>query len=329
MKSLLDKYKWECITAAVCGALCLVMLAPLLSGRLGRWWPFGGLGNDGRVVIYRTVTGDPLMSGKNTRDAVENGLKRVREGVSAVSKAEAPLANFTALSSEMTDESPETVGRVYRLVKTFYGADLRGVALQGVDFSGINLQHADFTNADLSGARFDGATMAGASFVGADLSAAQFGDRPDNVPQEHWPAAGNAPGARFLNCDFEGDTLSGRLSGTNFGSANLRAATFRVWQCEQMDFSAADLSGGLIEFWPEAVPGALPDWDTQRFYRTVIYDDKTRVEGLRLSGVTDPTIPFVQWALAHGAVLVDPAPAAEASPVAGESAAPDTSPSDQ
>ena len=315
MKSLLEKYKWECVTAAVCGALCLVMLVPLLSGSLGRWWPFGGTGNDGRVVIYRTVTGDALMSGDSTRDAVENGLQRVRDGVNAVSRQEGGLANFSALAPELADESQETVGRMYGLLKTFYGADLSGVALQGVDFRGINLQYADFTNADLSGAQFDGATMAGASFAGADLSAAQFGDRPDTVPQDQWPAAGNAPGARFLNCNFEGDTLSGRLSGTNFGSANLRGATLRLWQCEQMDFSAADLSGGLIEFW---LNGESPNWDTQRFYRTVIYDDKTRVEGLRLSGVTDPTIPFVQWALAHGAILVDSAPILEEAPAEQE-----------
>ena len=311
MKSFLEKYKWECITAAVCGVLCLVLLMPLLSGSLGRWWPFRGFGADDRVVIYRTVTGDALMSGPSTRDAVENGLKRIREGITAVSERETESATFTALTPELADESPETVGRMYRLLKTFYGADLSDTALQGMDFRGINLQHADFTNADLSGAQFDGASMGGASFVNADLSAAKFGKRPEGVPQECWPAAGNAPGARFLNCNFEGETLGGRLTGASFGSANLRGATLLLWRCEQLDFRSADLTGGAIELWPKTSPGGQPDWDTRNFYRTVIYDDKTRVEGLRLSGVTDPALPFIQWALAHGAVLVEGTPILE------------------
>ena len=318
MKSLLEKYKWECITAAVCGVICMVLLVPLLSGSLRRWWPFGGLGDDGRVVIYRTVTGDALMRGDSARDAVENGLRRIREGISAVSEGEIERATITSLTPELADESPETVGRMYRLLKTFYGADLSDTALQGMDFRGINLQHADFTNADLSGAQFDGASMGGANFANADLSAAKFGKRLEGVPEERWPAAGNAPGARFLNCNFEGETLSGRLTGASFGSANLRGATLRLWDCEQMDFSAADLTGGLIEFWPMAIPGGLRDWDAQNFYRTVIYDDKTKVDGLRLSGVTDPGVPFVQWALAHGAVLVESAPIPEEVPAAEE-----------
>lgn len=318
MKLLLEKYKWECITAAVCGTLCLVLLVPLLSGSLGRWWPFRGFGADDRVVIYRTVTGDALMRGDSTREAVENGLRRIREGIADVSEGETENATFSALTPELADESPETVGRMYRLLKSFYGADLSDAALQGMDFRGINLQHADFTNADLSGAQFDGASMGGASFANADLSAAKFGKRPEGVPQERWPAAGNAPGARFLNCNFEGETLSGRLTGASFGSANLRGATLRLWDCEQIDFSAADLTGGLIEFWPKAVPGGLRDWDAQNFYRTVIYDDKTKVDGLRLSRVTDPGVPFVQWALAHGAVLVDSAPIPEEAPAEQE-----------
>ena len=310
MKSLLEKYKWDCITAAACGMICLVMLTPLLSESLGHWRPIGGFGNGGRVVIYRTVNGDALMSGDSTRDAVENGLKRLRDEVTAMSGLENGVANLTVLAPELADESPETIGRMYWLLKSFYGADLSDTALQGIDFRGINLQHADFTNADLSGARFDGASMDGASFVNADLTAAKFGKRPDHLPDGHWPAAGNAPGARFLNCNFEGETLSGRLTGASFGSANLRGATLRLWQCEQMDFRSADLTGAAIEFWPEAVSGGPTDWDTRSFYRSVIYDDKTRVEGLRLSGVTDPKLPFVQWALAHGAVLVENLPVA-------------------
>ncbi len=318
MKSFLEKYKWECITAAVCGALCLVMLVPLLSGSLGQWWPSRGFGADDRVVIYRTVTGDALMSGDSTREAVENGLRRIREGIADVSEGETENATFTALASELADESPETVGRIFRLLKSFYGADLSNTALQGMDFRGINLQHTDFTNADLSGARFDGAFMEGTSFVNADLSAAKFGKRPDHLPEERWPAAGNAPGARFLNCNFEGETLGGRLTGASFGSANLRGATLRLWRCEQLDFRSADLTGAAIEFSPMTSPGGQPDWDTQNFYRTVIHDDKTKVEGLRLSGVTDPALPFVQWALAHGAVLVETTPAPEEVPAAEE-----------
>ena len=124
-------------------------------------------------------------------------------------------------------------------------------------------------------------------------------------------------GAEIRNSTFSKASLQGavvhraRIRNTGFGSANLRAATLRLWQCEHMDFSAADLSGGLIEFW---LNGESPNWDTQRFYRTVIYDDKTRVEGLRLSGVADPEIPFVKWALAHGAVLVESTPAPQETP---------------
>lgn len=327
MKSILDKYKWECITAAVCGVICLVLLIPRLPGGPARWWPGGESGAPGPVVIYRTVTGDPLMSGNSVREAVENGLKRVREGVSAVSQHDAPAANFTALTPELADESPETVGRMYRLVKTFYGADLRDTALQGMDFRGINLQHADFTNADLSGAQFEGASLSGASFVNAELSAATFGKRPANLPQEQWPAGGNAAGARFLNCNFEGETLSGRLSGANFGSANLRGATLRVWQCEQVDLSSANLTDGAIEFWPDAVPGPSPDWDPQAFYRTVVHDEKTMVRGLRLTGVTDTTIPFVQWALEQGAVLAEGEPVQETSSAPAPEALPEAPPS--
>ncbi len=330
MKSFLEKYKWECLTAAVCGALCLIMLMPFLSRNLGRWLPFRGFGADDRVVIYRTVTGDALMSGESVRDAVETRLRRIREEATAIVGQETEIADFSSLAPKLVDKSPETVGRMHRLFKSFYGADLNGAALQGMDFRGINLQHTDFTNADLSGARFEDASMFGASFVNADLSSAKFGKRPDHLPEERWPAAGNAPGARFLNCDFEGETVSGRLTGSSFGSANLRGATLRLWQCERMDLRSADLTGAAIEFWPKAVPGPSPDWDTQSFYRTVIYDDKTKVEGLRLSGVTDTTLPFVQWALAHGAALVESTPEPEvapAVPMAGEETAPETPPS--
>ena len=43
-----------------------------------------------------------------------------------------------------------------------------------------------------------------------------------------------------------------------------------------------------------------------------------QTDGLRLSGVTDPGVPFVQWALAHGAVLVESAPIPEEVPAAEE-----------
>jgi uncharacterized protein YjbI with pentapeptide repeats len=258
------------------------------------------------------------MRGDSVRDAVETRLRRIREAVKDLGSDEFKEANIVALAPKLATVPQEQVSRVQRLLKSFYAADLHDTELQGVDFRGINLQHADFTNTDLSGANFDGAKLGGASFANASLTAAQFGKRPEYIKDEHWPAAGNAPGARFLNCNFEGETLSGRLTGASFGSANLRGATLRLWDCEQMDFSAADLTGGLIQFWPKAVPGGLRDWDTQNFYRTVIYDDKTKVEGLRLSGVTDPALPFVQWALAHGAVLVESAPEPEDAPAVEE-----------
>lgn len=327
MKSLLQRYKWECITAVVCGTLCLLMLVPLFSGQLSTFWPFGGAREDARVVIYQTVTGNVLMRGDTVRDAVESRLRRIREAVKDLGSDEFKEADIVALAPKLATVPREQVSRVQRLLKSFYAADLRDTELQGVDFRGINLQHADFTNADLSGANFDGAKLGGATFANASLAAAHFGDSPKSETDERWPAAGNAPGARFLNCNFEGETLSGRLSGASFGSANLRGATLRLWECEQMDFSAADLTGGLIEFWPESVPGGLRDWNTQNFYRTVVYDDKTKVEGLRLTGVTDPALPFVQWALAHGAMLVETAPVPAAEPPAPEEAVPEAPPS--
>ncbi len=323
MKSLLQRYKWECVTAAVCGTLCLLMLVPLFSGQLSARWPFGGTSEDARVVIYQTVTGNVLMRGDTVREAVEARLRRIREAVKDLGGDEFKEADIVLLAPKLASAPREQVSRIQRLLKSFYAADLRDTELQGVDFRGINLQHADFTNADLSGANFDGAKLGGATFANANLVAAHFGDSPKSATDERWPAAGNAPGARFLNCNFEGETLSGRLTGASFGSANLRGATLRLWECEQMDFSAADLTGGLIEFWPESVPGGLRDWNTQNFYRTVVYDDKTKVEGLRLSGVTDPALPFVQWALAHGAVLVETAPVPAAEPPAPEEAVPE------
>lgn len=326
MKLLLKKYKWECITAALCGSVCLAMLAPLFAGDWAEWWQRRGVGADARVEISQALTGRILMRGSSARDAVESRLRRIRDAVAEVEGLEIEPSELSGIAPKIVSAPPEQAARIYRLLKSFYAADLHDADLHGLDFRGINLNHVDFTNANLAGVQFDGAIMGGACFANADLTGVRFGVRPEFVPDDKWPAGGDAPGARFHECNLENEILGGKLTGASFKGANLRGAKFRLWKCERLDLRGADLTGAAIEISPSAVPDASQDWDSGVFYTTVQYDGETRVEGLRLAGVSDPGAPFVQWALARGAVLVELPPAAEIESAAPAEGPPEVTP---
>lgn len=299
MQQLLTRHKYECITAAICGSLCLaVFVAPWLARQLA-------LPQEKAAIVYQTKTGKPLLKGSSVRDAVEMQLNVFRSVVAQVKGIDLETAEWTDISAKLSGVPRDTADAILKLSGSFYAADLRHADLRGLDFRGVALQHAEFAGANLSGARLDGGQLTGASFASANLSGATFGRRPVQTGQG-WPAAGNAPGALFQDCDFEGETLSGRFSGASFKGANLRKATLRLWYCKDLDLRHADLSDGAIEIVQAANPEAYQDWDSGAFYATVKYDDNTLTQNLRLTGVTDPGAPFVQWAIAHGAVLVEP-----------------------
>lgn len=298
MKQLFAKYKYECITAGVCGSLCLgVLVAPwVVQWRL----PIA----ESDVVVYQTRTGKPLVQGSSVRNAVETQLNRFRAVVARLEGVDLETAEWTDISAKLAGASRDTANAIRKLSGSLYAADLSNADLHGLDFRGIALQHADFTGSDLSYARLDGGQLGGSCFARANLSGATLGTRQEHA-KGAWPAGGNAPGAQFQGCDFGGETLIGRFSGASFRGANLHGATLQLWNCQDLDFSDADLTDGLIELVQTAVPGARGEWDSANFYATVKYNEGTRTRNLRLTGVTNPDAPFVLWAIAHGAVLYE------------------------
>lgn len=298
MQQVLIKYRYECITAAVCGSLCLVvLLAPWVARRLASPSEQG-------VLVYQTKTGKPLLQGNSVRDAVEKQLTLFRSILAQIEGLDMETAEWTDISARLSGVPQDTASAIWKVSGSFYAADLRHADLHGLDFRGVSLQHAEFSGADLSRARLDGGQLTAASFANANLSGADLGKRPEREGQG-WPAGGNAPGALFHGCNFEGEILTGRFSGASFQGANLRNATLRLWYCENLDLRGADLRDGAIEIVQAAYPEAYEDWQSGAFYATVNYDDDTQTQNLRLTGVTDSAAPFVQWALAHGAVLAE------------------------
>lgn len=300
----LSQYKLEIAVAAVCGCICLVFLAPTIKDFLQRWNVLRSH-PDGGVVVRQDLTNRPLFRGQTTRDAVEKQLAAIQNASATLEALGLQRGSQTARRVEFTEAQAVESLRLNGLFRSFYGAELEGADVSGLDFRGVDLKHANFTGANLSGARLEGAKLSGTCFARADLSEVQFGERPEQVSGYHWPAGGDAPGARFDRCDLAGQTLGGRLSGASFQGANLRGATFHQWICDNLDVRGADLTNAVFAITPSASPSAYSKSAKSTFYETLIFDGTTKVEGLRLIGVPDHSVPFVQWALARGAVLDD------------------------
>jgi len=299
LKKLVARYKLECITAALCGSICLAFFFPAIQDWVQRIWA------SDEVIVYHRRIGRPLMVGNSARDAVETRLKELHASLSTEDGLLIDGRVAEDLEEKLSNLPEERALNIKKLYRSFYAADLQQADLKGIDFRGLSLIHVDFSGADLTGARFDGAQLEGAIFAKADLTGATFGTRPADAQMAGWPAGGNAPGARFHGCNFEGQLLAGRLHGASFRDAKLRSATIRLRDGEGIDFSGADLEGAAIEIFPPAPSrsGEVPEGPS--FYATVRYDENTKVKGLRLAGVSDPAAPFISWALERGVVLAE------------------------
>lgn len=292
MKPFVTKYKYECITAALCGALCLAFIARELD--LGgvddiRFWEWGLFRE---VYIYQNGTARVRLEGKSVKDAVETRLKRIR------------AANIVFDGDKVNSIRINRIGvllRLRRLTEVFQDINLEGAALAGLDFRGVSLVRANLVGADLSEVRLEGAQLGGACLDGANLAGARFGPRQADLPKFDWLEADSDTIEYLRRDDDLQDLYPDAFSNASFKGAKLLGATLRLSTSDALDLKGADLTDALIEIAPS------DQADAGRFFKEVLYDEFTIVRGLRLAGAIDRNATFVRWAQERGAVLLEPA----------------------
>ena len=289
----MKKYKSECITALVCGTLCLAFLAPQfdLGGLNGyRFWEWGLFGE---TYVYQNGTGRVLLEGKSVRDAVETRLERIRKVNTRFGGEKVNAIRINKIGVLL---------RLRRLTEVFQDINLEGAALAGLDFRGVSLARANLAGADLSEARLEGAHLGGARLDGANLAGAQFGPQPADLPKFNWLEA-DGDSVDFLRRNDEVlDMYTGTFSEASFKGAKLLGATLRLSTSDTLDLKGADLTDALIEI------AHSERAEAGRFFKEVLYDEATIVQGLRLAGAIDRNAAFVRWAVERGAILMESTP---------------------
>lgn len=299
MLGLAKKYKIEIATFLVCGAICTFLLWPVISAQLA--YVRYALGNstpvpEGEVLVRQAGTGVPLFGGDDVRGAVETRVAAIRVALGQPVDREQPVPSWDD-AGRLRDTLP---AETRKLCRSTAGADYRNVDLHGLDLRGINLSFSDFRGADLSGALLEGAFLKNAHFDGADLSDIDFRALPQGFLSLQQPIEG----ASFRRSNFEGTIVNGGVVKGDFREANLRNATITAWGTTCMDIRGADLRGAALIVHPLLPAGKGGQLD--EILATFDYDDTTRVDGMRLGSMTDTTLPFVQWAIEHGALASFP-----------------------
>ena len=146
-------------------------------------------------------------------------------------------------------------------MKSFVGADLRGVNFDNCDYSGV-----DFTGADISGASFRKALLTGATFAiarvenvdfrGADLR--HFRIRPSRGPLTDWDRKVKWSSVDFGGAKLEGAHIAGvDFSNSSFNDADMAEAwshgarfencEFRRAICRSVCFEAVTMSNCTLD----------------------------------------------------------------------------------
>lgn len=299
MKDWIKKYVVEVGTFVVCGSICSGILFSMYGEDVLAWSRrYLDLNQTprGATLVYQVDSGVPLFGGDTLSDAVTNQVARIRRVMGQPTEPDAPVLSWRD-SRYLRDALP---GPERQLCRTLSGVDFRDGDLRGVDLRGMNLSQGDFRGADLSGARLDGAVLRDANFENANLSDIDF----RNFSEWGFHLGRSVPGVQFRRSNFEGVFVGRGLQQADFRDANLRNATIYAFSTSEMDIRGADLRGATFSF----TYGGLEDREStfDEALATLVYDENTQVEGLRLGAVQDTDLPFVQWALAHGALASFP-----------------------
>jgi hypothetical protein len=156
------------------------------------------------------------------------------------------------------------------------GSGGRVEALQELLADGVSLVGIDVSDAFLRNVELNGAQLVRSNFRGADVRNASF--RKANMQYADLTTA-NFRGSDFRRANLENASLRDTdLNGSNLSSSDLR----------ETDLSRADLRNCDLQ-------GI--DWE-----------DITDIRLANIFGVRDAPTGFVQWALGHGAVLIESDP---------------------
>lgn len=241
-------------------------------------------------------SGAPLFGGDTLRDAVESQVARIRHLMGQPTTPEGKVESWQESRSWRDRLSAEE----RQVCRSMAGANFRDRDMRGIDLRGMNLSRADFRGSDLSGARLDGAFLRDADFENANLSDVDF----RGFSNWGFHMGRNVSGVRFQRSNFEGVFVGRGLQGADFREANLRNATIYAFSTEDMDIRGADLRGASFAYTYGAQRDRESTYDDA--LGSLIYDETTRVEGLRLGAVSNTRLPFVQWAVARGALASFP-----------------------
>lgn len=299
MKNWLRAYGVEVGTLVVCGSICAGTLYSMYGGDVRAWsrrYLEPSQTPRGAVLVYQVESSAPLFGGDTLQDAVETRVAGIRALMGQPETPGGPILSWRQ-SRPLREQLPFDERQ---LCRGMAGADFRGADLRGIDFRGMNLSRCDFRGADLSGAQLDGAFLRDANFEGANLSDVDFRE----FSNLGFHLGRNVPGVRFQRSNFEGVFVGRGLLGADFREANLRNAVIYALNTEGMDIRGADLRGARFAYTDGDHNDPTLTYDDA--LASLIYDDMTRVEGLHLGAVVNTRLPFVQWAVARGALASFP-----------------------
>jgi len=299
MKDWIKAYVVEVGTFIVCGSICAGVLFSMYGNEVLTWTRrYMELNQTprGAVLVYQVDSGTPMFGGDTMQAAVASQVERIRRVMGQPTGPDAKVLSWRE-SRSIRNSLP---GEERQLCRSLSGIDLRDSDLRGLDLRGMNLSQGDFRGADLTGARLDGAVLSNANFENAKLSEIDFRDFSD------WGfhLGHRVSGVEFHRSNFEGTFVGRGLQAADFRQANLRGATVYAFSTDHMDIRGADLRGANFSFTYGQEHGREATFDEA--LATLIYDETTQVEGLRLGAVMNTELPFLRWALARGALASFP-----------------------
>jgi uncharacterized protein YjbI with pentapeptide repeats len=319
MRGILWRYRIELGTFLVCGAVCLFVVWPLLVEQLS------GLTRMAEDTFGAELSGihvpQPFDGGSDVRTALAERVAEIRTVLGQPLGRDDPVAPWEETQVFATPPTGK-----YRICQSLVAADFSGVDLHGMDFRGINLARCRFDGANLQNTLFEGAFLKNASFDGADFSGTDFTLGASSSKVIHHDTVG----ADFRDCNLAGMQVSGKKVRCDLRGADLRGATLVPTGSSHLDIRGADLRNlrlstagpspqgdvpprrgpkgpkvrgvRLAPYWSYSEPSRTAD----HLFDTLVYDETTRVEGMRLGPVEDESIPFVQWAISRGAIAKFP-----------------------
>lgn len=298
MRERLRRHKLEIATFLICGSICTFLLWPVIEPYVAvvtSAFPDFGVNLSGTAIVRDVDSGESLFDGDSLRSAVEAQAARIRAAREQQSEPGAPESAPTTVPNA-PGERPAARHRV----PSFMGADLHGADLHGLDLRGLDLSSCDFRGTNLSGAMLEGAHFGVSKLSGADLSGVDFRSFGSKSPF----LRAETKGVSFQRCNFEGCRLAGGKTDCDFRAANLRNTAIGFVGTTGMDVRGADLRGARFVNIDSVVE--RPTYTPLTLLSSMVYDNTTQVEGLHLGGVKDPSIPFVSWAIDHGALASFP-----------------------